>query len=394
MHIPNFRAGRTPKPGRASLLRFFDSPVSIFVFFVLAGCAAPGQPSPPAPPIPVPVSDLAAHQQGDGVQLTFTLPNTTVDGDHLAARPSVEIVRGSLKPGGSPGNKSFRLVYTIPGALVDTYATGNRIQFTDPLSPQDTLAHPGAVLAYRVRTRASRKRASADSNTVTVKLFAVPARIASVEVQVGQNAIALSWTAPARTSSGAPLESVSGYHVYRGEIDPSSAPAAASDLSQAKWITPLLFLAPSPSSSYEDTLFDFGKTYLYVVRSVVIAGGAPLESGDSAPAVVTPRDTFPPAAPQNIVADAVNPPSASPEVDLSWSINLETDLAGYRVYRSEQQASRGRLLTPDLLLAPAYRDMSVQPGHSYWYSVTAVDRAGNESPASSSAAVTLAQQSQ
>ena len=80
-------------------------------------------------------------------------------------------------------------------------------------------------------------------------------------------------------------------------------------------------------------------------------------------------------------------------VDLSWSINLETDLAGYRVYRSEQQDTRGALITPDLLLAPAYRDTSVEPGHRYWYSVTAVDRAGNESDASAAVAVDVAKPS-
>jgi fibronectin type 3 domain-containing protein len=74
-------------------------------------------------------------------------------------------------------------------------------------------------------------------------------------------------------------------------------------------------------------------------------------------------------------------------VDLSWSINLETDLAGYRVYRSEQQDTKGALITPDLLLAPAYRDTSVESGHRYWYSVTAVDHAGNESEASSAVVV-------
>jgi fibronectin type 3 domain-containing protein len=75
-------------------------------------------------------------------------------------------------------------------------------------------------------------------------------------------------------------------------------------------------------------------------------------------------------------------PGAAPGtilVDLSWSINLETDLAGYRVYRSEQEGARGQLLTPDLLPTPAVRDTSIQPGHRYWYIVTAVDRAGNES---------------
>jgi hypothetical protein len=45
------------------------------------------------------------------------------------------------------------------------------------------------------------------------------------------------------------------------------------------------------------------------------------------------------------------------------------------------------------LLSPAYRDTSVQPGHRYWYSVTAVDRSGNESVPSASVAVEVAQPS-
>jgi fibronectin type 3 domain-containing protein len=150
-------------------------------------------------------------------------------------------------------------------------------------------------------------------------------------------------------------------------------------------------LGPSDENSYRDTLFDFGKTYAYIVRGVVIVDGNVLESTDSSPAVVSPRDTFPPAAPQNPVAAVLA--GATPGsllVDLSWSINLETDLAGYRVYRSEQQDTRGVLITPELLLAPAYRDTSVEPGHHYWYSVTAADRAGNESEASAAVAVDVA----
>jgi endoglucanase len=89
-------------------------------------------------------------------------------------------------------------------------------------------------------------------------------------------------------------------------------------------------------------------------------------------------------------------PGAAPDkfvVDLSWSINLETDLAGYRVYRSEQEGTRGQLVTPDLLPTPALRDTSVEPGHRYWYTVTAVDRAGNESEPGGPAAVEVTQPS-
>ncbi len=80
-------------------------------------------------------------------------------------------------------------------------------------------------------------------------------------------------------------------------------------------------------------------------------------------------------------------------VELSWSINLETDLAGYRVYKSEQEGTKGQLVNADLLPTPAVRDTSVEPDHRYWYTVTAVDRAGNESPPCAPAVVEVTQPS-
>jgi hypothetical protein len=347
--------------------------------FLLAACGAPGEPTPPSPPIATAITDLSGRQSGDGVLLTLTLPTRTTTNERLTEPPSVEIFRGNLKPDGKADDKSFRLVYTLPGALLDTYTSEKHIQFKDPVAPEETEAHPGAMLAYRVRTRAAKKRDSADSNTVMVRVFPVPERITAVEAQVTEAAVALSWAGPKKTSAGEALDGLTGYRVLRGEIDPTSAEAVAHDIAQAKWKSPLTLLAPSPESTYRDTLFEFGKTYVYVVRAVALAGDGPVESDDSEPAVVTPRDTFPPAAPQNVVAAVTTPPGEAPSVDLSWSVNLENDLAGYRVYRSDTQDARGQLLTTDLLPAPAYRDMSVQREHRYWYSVTAVDRAGNES---------------
>jgi hypothetical protein len=363
-------------------------------FFFAAGCGAPGEPTPPAPPVPVAVTDLAAHQAGDGVQLIFTLPGKTITGDRLASPSAVEIVRGTPKPDGSPDAKNFRVVYTIPGSLVENYVSEGHVKFIDPVAPAETRAHPGGTLVYVVRTRASKKRASGDSNAVSVRVYPVPEPVAKLEARVTEPAIELSWTAPTRASGGDPLSGFSGYRIYRGELDPASAEAAATDLSKAKWKSPLALLAPSDENTYRDTLFDFGKTYAYIVRSVVVVEGSELESGDSVPVIVTPRDTFPPAAPQNLVAVLLSGATVgSVLVDLSWSINLETDLAGYRVYRSEQQDTKGVAITPDLLLAPAYRDTSVEPGHRYWYSVTAVDRAGNESDASAAVAVDVAKPS-
>lgn len=348
---------------------------------LLAACGAPGEPTPPSPPVPTAISDLNVRQSGDGALLTMTLPTRTVTNERLSEPPAVEIFRGTLKPDGKPDSKSFRLVYTLPGALLDTYTNEKFIQFKDPIAPEETRAHPGAAFAYRVRTRAAKKRDSADSNTVLVKIFPVPERVSDVETKVTEPAIELNWTAPKKTSGGDALDQMTGYRVFRGEIDSTSADAASKDIAQAKWKSPLTLLAPASETSYRDTLFEFGKTYVYVVRAVAIAGDGPVESDDSAPAIVTPKDIFPPAVPTNVVAAVTAPPGGAPAVDLSWSINLETDLAGYRVYRSDRQDARGQLLTPELLPAPAYRDMSVQQGHQYWYSITAVDRAGNESGA-------------
>ena len=360
-------------------------PVVLLSLGLLSGCGAPGEPVPPSPPIPTAITDLTAHQQGNGVQLVFTLPGRTVAGDRLAEPPAMEIFRGAIKSNGSPDNKSFKLVYTIPGALADVYASQGKIQFTDPLPAADLSEHPGAIYGYRVRTRASKKKDSADSNTVTAKVYPVAERIGAINARVTQSSIELSWAAPKPGAN----ETLAGYHVYRGELDSASPAPNSGDLSQAKWKSQPILLAPTQSDSYSDSLFDFGKTYVYQVRSLVIADGNPIESDDSAPAMVTPRDSFPPAAPRSLVAAQVPGESGAVSVDLSWSINLETDLAGYRVYRSEKLGERGQSITMELLVSPAYRDTEVKVGGKYWYVVTAVDRAGNESTPSEAALADL-----
>jgi hypothetical protein len=375
---------------------FADAAFQVVALSVLliTGCGAPGEPVPPSPPIPTSVSDLAAQQDGDGVQLLFSMPKKTTNGDRLTSPPAVEIVRGVPGPNGAPDPKSLRVVYTIPGSLVASYVSEGQVKFTDPVSPAEIAAKPGGKLLYLVRTRASRKRASADSNSVAVVMFPVPEPITALTARVTEPAIELSWNVPTHESGGLPLTGLSGYRVYRGELDPTSLDAASKNLLEAKWKSPVALLASPEENNYRDTLFDFDKTYVYIVRSSVIVDGKPLESSPSDPAIVTPRDIFPPAAPQNVVGNVLPGAAAgSVLVDLSWSINLERDLAGYRVYRSEEQGSRGTLITPDLLLAPAYRDTSVELGHHYWYTVTAVDHAGNESEPSVAAAVDVAQPS-
>jgi hypothetical protein len=365
---------------RCNDFRIFGFLIWVFSFLVVAGCGAPGEPVPPSPPIPVAVSDLIAQQVGDAVLLTFTVPSKSTLGERLEQLPTVEVLRGSPLPDGRPNPKSFRVVDTIPGSLLNGYVQEGKVEFPDPIPAYESQGHPGEAMFYLVRTRVSERKTSADSNAISVNVYPVPERIETLNPKVTEKSIQMSWTAPSRTSGGEALSGIQEFHVYRGELDPASAAAAERDLRTAVWKLPLLKIATTNVSEYEDTGFDFGKTYAYIVRSVVNAGGTALESADSRPAILTPKDIFPPAAPLDLVAAVLT--GGTPGtlvVDLSWSINLETDVAGYRVYRSEGQDTRGELLTPDLLPTPAYRDSSVVKGRSYWYFVTAVDKAGNES---------------
>jgi len=378
------RCVRRPYP-----LSFFYFLFSILLLGV--GCGAPGEPTPPGPPVPQAILDLSVKQFGDGVLLTFTMPGKGTLGERLAQVPGFEVLRGTQRDDGTPDSRTFRVVDTVPGALVSRYLERGQVQFVDPVSPSDPQLHGGRPLVYRVRTFVSAKHPSPNSQDVGLRLYPVAEAIRSLDAVVTEQGIQLKWSVPGRTSSGEALAGVKEYHVYRGELNAASG---ANPPAQPLWKSPLQQLGTSTTDQYLDSSFDYGKTYAYVVRSVVDSPSGPLEASDSPQAAVTPKDVFPPAAPQGLVG-AIQP-GATPGsllVELSWSINVEPDLAGYRVYRSEDETSKGSLLTPSLLPSPAYRDTSVQSGQYYWYTVTAVDYAGNESARSQPVAVGVAQPS-
>jgi len=373
--------------------------VSIFhflfsIFFLVVGCGAPGEPVPPVPPVPEAVTDLVAKQAGDGVLLTFTMPGKSTLGDKLTQVPAFEVLRGTTRADGTPDPRSFRVVDTVPGALVSRYAQHGQVVFVDPIAPADSQLHSSLPIIYRLRTYISDKHPSPLSKDISIRLYPVPAAISALNATVTEQGVELKWPPPTRTSSGEPLAAVKEYRVYRGQLNPDSATLPAAERPQGAWKSPLQQLGVTTTPDYRDSGFDYGKTYAYVVRGVLDSPAGPLESSDSPEAVVTPKDTFPPAAPQGLVA-AIEP-STTPGtavVELSWAINVETDLVGYRVYRSNHEGDRGSLLNQQLLPSPAYRDNTVPSGQLYWYTVTAVDRFGNESVPSPAVAVDLAQPS-
>ena len=351
-----------------------------------AGCASPGEPTARHPVVPTTVSDLAVQQSGDSLILRFTLPARSADRQPLTEHPAVEIYRAQLPGGAAPDKKAqWRLAYTIPSEQIDRYLKDDRVEFHDPLAPDDFAGAAGSAFAYKVRTRETRARASADSNVVLARAYPPPEAPSDVKAAVMEDAVEISWTAPAIASAA---QHAYVYRVYREEVESPASGQAATEKLQVK--APFTLLGQTSATQFQDRKFEFGRTYVYSVRSVAQYGSDTVESEQpaSSMATVTARDVFPPAAPTGLeVALIPATPGMPAYVELSWAISQDADLAGYYVYRGEDEGSPGERISTETLLSPAFRDMSVQSGKRYFYRVSALDRAGNESPKSSATAV-------
>lgn len=378
--------------------------VCIFMLSLfIGGCAAPGEPIERKPQVPTAVADLAATQSGNTVVLTFTLPKDTVDHRALKEPPAVEIYR-AVRPVSPTTPDTFgigstpKLVATIPSEMIGHYSDQGHFRYLDALAPSDFPPQADAVANYMVRTRSSVKRESEDSNVVALPVFPAFEAIADLKPEITHGGVALSWTPPQKTLTGS-APPIASYHVYRAEIQAAAAtqaPAAASNIpGTPKPKETLTQIASTVAPAYIDTRAQFDHTYAYSVRSVVQYPNGALESADSNSVVVSPKDVFPPATPQGLVAVFVPKQGNVPaHLELSWAINAETDIAGYNVYRSEQDGVAGTRLNAELLRTPAFRDTSTIAGRRYSYSVTAVDRAGNESPASDAVSAGIPAESQ
>jgi len=374
------------------LTALFVFPFSIFLVLVfLGGCASPGQPVARKPQVPAPIADLAVQRSGNSAVLTFTLPHETVERRLLKHAPAIEIYRefssGPPEAAQATALADTSLLVTIPAALAAHYEQKGQIRYVDAWTPDVLKQHLGETAIYTVRTRVSSKKQSPDSNIAAVAVYPVPEPIADLQAKLAPSAVSLSWTAPQQTPAG-PVPGIKEYEVYRAEFSAGSGSekgAAAQPrifaIGGAKEAqSPPEKIGTSESPEYQDAGVAVGAGYQYFVRSVVEYAGQAYESADSNLATITMRDVFPPSAPTGLVVVPVPAEQGTAaHLDLSWNISPETDVAGYNVYRSEQEDAQGTRLNSALLPTPAFSDMSAVAGQRYWYRVAAVDRSGNES---------------
>ena len=342
----------------------------------MVSCAAQSPPRPPRVERPQPIRDFAAEQVGGSIGFRFTLPTQAVDEEDLTKPLEIEIFRRIETPGArnstgqrTPEAGTQSWLSLRPSDL--RRQSGGPASYAVQIAPDEFKRLVGDTFRFEVRTltRGFRRRAieSAPSNLVTLTLLDVPRPVSGIGLQVTERALDLRWAAPAQTLAGNPQGAIASYRVYRSEADSASDTKAS----------PYHLVGEVHETSYSDETFEFGRAYRYRIRAVVAANGTLAESQDSAAVEIVPRDVFPPAVPAGLTGLFT-----SGAVELLWNPNSEADLGGYNVRRREGQA-KPEQLNHELLRSPIYRDTAIAQGHHYSYSVTAVDRSGNESAASS-----------
>lgn len=359
------------------LARYFSAllTTAALALGVLTGCGVQGNPLPPSLELPKPVKDLRAARKGDKVLLTWTAPRETTDKLRIKEAGPTRVCRATV------ASTSVGCWQVGEVAASGTSASGVA-SYTDTLPRELQQPNSTGLAVYTVEAVNARGRSAGLSNAVRVPLALTLPPPADLEARVTAEGVALSFTPPLTPPAMARGGEVYALRVYRH--------AAGAPASTVAGELPL----PSSQSAFLDKTIEWETTYQYRVTTVTRMtppGGAAVEveGDDSSTVEVLAHDSFPPAAPTGVEAVATAGGGQS-FIDLTWSLSNEADLAGYNVYRREGDAPAQRI-NGEPLKTPAFRDSSVAAGHTYLYSVSAVDLRANESARSEETSETVPQ---
>ncbi|MFZ0705758.1 MAG: fibronectin type III domain-containing protein [Candidatus Korobacteraceae bacterium] len=337
-----------------------------------AGCGTPGAVQLPSLNLARPVEDLTAARKGNTVRLEWTLPEKNTDrtlvqlkhlGDTLVCRQEGTTLMstcsevGSVTPPKGPQRKKNDVQLKL------------RMNYSDTLPTQLEQNDPAGFAIYAVEIMSDRGRSAGLSNQVVIPLAPTIAPPSDLSAEVNADGVRVSW------SGGVSPEPPAGLTFrYRIERRPAGAGGYVA----------LHDVDPAPDGTYLDQTSEWEQKYEYRITSVtdVRAAGrqASVEGDDSTPVEVFTKDIYPPAQPVGLQA-VFSSVGQKPFVDLTWAPNIETDVAGYNVFR-RTGGGEWQKLNQTPAQVPSFRDESVQPGIKYEYSVSAVDLRGNESPRS------------
>ena len=300
----------------------------ILLFFLLTACGKVGDPLPPFIRIPEAVKDLTVTQNGYDLVLSWTNPPRYIDGS-----AATNLSRVHIRSNG----ESL--------AIVKIEAAGQPQSYPTPVGPV-----VAGERAYSLVVETTQGKFSQVSNTASVTPVDVPGKITRLSAVPDQRRIFLTWQKPQDHP-----ELADAYIVMRTDF-----PAEVETVTDTR---------------YEDVRYRAGRALTYHVTAARrVAGNIVMGVGPET-TTVTAEDTTPPAVPVGLEVKA-----SETGAYVTWEPNSETDLAGYRVFRSERPDTGFKPVTDRLSSGVGFFDSTYRPG--LYYAVSAVDESGNESPMS------------
>lgn len=340
---------------------------SIFILAMLLilsaiSCGKRGAPLPPIERVQQRAS-ISGVQRGSQVNINWQMPPRNAPDGSVLNVAKVEVYRlaeridSPLTLNEEEFSSQSTLIASVP--ISDTDFARKTLTYTDNLE----LAGQPVRLRYAIRFVNDAGQKAAFSNFLLIEPTAKIANApASLSVKITEPSLILKWNAPQENVDGSTPVNVLGYNIYRSSGEGNNFA--------------VLNKTPLTETEFADGFFEFGQKYKYLVRTVSLgANGAPVESLDSQIIEITPVDSFAPSAPEAITVAA-----APNNISIFFAVNPEKDIAGYRIYRTENQnlpKEQWQLLTPSLLTTNTFQDKTVESGKTYYYYLTAVDKTGN-----------------
>jgi hypothetical protein len=260
----------------------------------MTACGKEGPPLPPVVRVAERTTDLTAFQEGDEAVLKWSYPTMTTAGQNLNDIEEIQVWRAALPlgqeppPPVSPQDRELRrrllegqgeMVQELGTEEIGEATRGSSIVVRDDLERwRQTVDDPESmVLWYGVRTVCCRHRESEFSNVVRLEPQAPPDPPAGLNLTAGSAGIDLSWTA-----------------------QPGIKTLVERSADGAVWTT--VTEDAVGGSTWRDEKAAQGQEWSYRLRSVVaLPGGERVVGGPSDPVRVNHPDTYPPAAPSEIV---------------------------------------------------------------------------------------------
>jgi hypothetical protein len=349
---------------------WWEKAILAFIIFALLTGLNCGKRKPPLPPIEKIRQrvEISGSQRGNVITLRWTLPIR-----NASDKSTLNIARADIYRLAEPINNSLTLSeeeFATKSTLISTLPITNTDFDQKQITYDDILefANQPVRLRYAIRFANASGQKAAFSNFLLIEPIAkVASSPASLNSTISEQAIQLDWIAPNINIDGTKPANILGYNIYRADSNTD--------------IPVLLNPYPITDMSFNDKNFEFEKAYEYFVRTVSLgSNGELVESLNSNKVEVKPIDTFAPSPPSAITIAA-----APNNLSIFFAVNVEKDIVGYNIFRTtnpNQPKSQWMLITKETLLMNTFQDFAVESGKTYYYYLTAIDRAGNISQSS------------